>query len=154
MCLILFYVFFSLYKAVSSAKCVGHRGYSSKYPENTMMSMKEALMNNGSGIEMDLRLTKDNFSLERTTNGTGLVNRSTYKGYVEYLKAGESESVPLLIDLLIWILYSHQKECTVILDVKNDNSLNILTAINTIVDSLGIRALERLKPIIIIGVWD
>lgn len=59
----------------------GHRGYSSSYPENTMLSFKAAINEaHCDGIELDLHLTKDDQLViihdelvDRTTNGSGLV---------------------------------------------------------------------------------
>lgn len=39
--------------------CYGHRGYSSKYPENTILSLQSALVLGADGIETDIRLTSD-----------------------------------------------------------------------------------------------
>lgn len=38
---------------------LGHRGYSARYPENTMIAFKKALELGADGIELDLRGTKD-----------------------------------------------------------------------------------------------
>ncbi|CAG8761325.1 17284_t:CDS:2, partial [Acaulospora morrowiae] len=57
------------------SQCVGHRGYSSHYPENTMLSLEQAILLGADGIESDVRLTKDgqvimmhDTTLDRTTN--------------------------------------------------------------------------------------
>ena len=39
---------------------LGHRGYSEKYPENTMIAFKKAIEGNFDGVETDVHLTKDN----------------------------------------------------------------------------------------------
>ena len=39
---------------------LAHRGYSEKYPENTMIAFVEAIEGNFDGIETDVHLTKDN----------------------------------------------------------------------------------------------
>ena len=38
---------------------IAHRGYSGKYPENTMMSFENAVIEKCDGIETDVQLTKD-----------------------------------------------------------------------------------------------
>ena len=65
-------------------KNYGHRGYSSKYPENTMLSFKKAVEAGVDGIELDVQLTKDNQVViihdelvDRTTNGKGKVKDMT-----------------------------------------------------------------------------
>lgn len=60
---------------------IGHRGVAALAPENTLSSFKLAKIQNIDWIEFDVRLTKDNEliifhddTLERTTNGVGLVH--------------------------------------------------------------------------------
>lgn len=62
----------------------GHRGYSAKYPENTLLSFYEALTRNVDMLEMDLNLTKDKVlvvchdnTVDRTTNGSGYIHDLT-----------------------------------------------------------------------------
>lgn len=57
-----------------------HRGWSSKYPENTMEAIKAAIDLGVDQIETDIRVTKDgelvlfhDATVDRTTNGTGKV---------------------------------------------------------------------------------
>ena len=40
-------------------KVYAHRGYSGRYPENTMLAFKEAEKTGCYGIELDVQLTKD-----------------------------------------------------------------------------------------------
>ena len=64
----------------SMTQIFAHRGYSAKYPENTMIAFKEAALAGADGIELDVQLTKDgeivvihDDKVDRTTNGTGYV---------------------------------------------------------------------------------
>ena len=57
-----------------------HRGFSSQYPENTMIAFRRALEAGADGIEFDARLTRDgkivimhDATVDRTTNGHGKV---------------------------------------------------------------------------------
>jgi glycerophosphoryl diester phosphodiesterase len=59
----------------------GHRGYCAKYPENTLLSVKEAIDMGVDMVEIDIALSKDNIpmlchdsTVDRTSNGTGLVS--------------------------------------------------------------------------------
>ncbi|MEM1484448.1 glycerophosphodiester phosphodiesterase [Oscillospiraceae bacterium PP1C4] len=61
-------------------KNFGHRGFSGKYPENTMLAFTKAIEAGCEGIEFDVHFTKDkelviihDELLNRTTNGSGLV---------------------------------------------------------------------------------
>ena len=62
----------------------GHRGFSSHYPENTLLAVKEACELGVDLIEVDIYLTKDNIpvvchdrKLERCSTGKGWVNEHT-----------------------------------------------------------------------------
>ena len=53
-----------------------HRGFSGKYPENTMLAFKKALEAGADGIELDVQMTKDgqvvvihDEKVDSTTNG-------------------------------------------------------------------------------------
>ena len=57
-----------------------HRGWSEKYPENTMLAFRKAAELGVDQIEMDIRVTKDgqlvvihDETVDRVTNGTGKV---------------------------------------------------------------------------------
>ena len=86
------------------AKNFAHRGFSGKYPENTLLAFKMACETPGcDGIEHDVQLTKDGVCvimhderIDRTcTNGTGFVKDYTYEELkqfdVSYIYKGECE---------------------------------------------------------------
>ena len=59
-------------------KNFAHRGFSGKYPENTMLAFRKAIEAGADGIELDVQLTQDGHvviihdeTVDRTTNGTG-----------------------------------------------------------------------------------
>ena len=63
-----------------------HRGFSGKYPENTMLAFRKAIEAGAQGIELDVHFTKDrelviihDETVDRTTNGTGEVVNFTYE---------------------------------------------------------------------------
>ena len=65
-------------------KNFAHRGYSGKYPENTMLAFEKAIEIGCDGIELDVHLSRDgeiviihDEELDRTTDGTGLVGSYT-----------------------------------------------------------------------------
>lgn len=65
-------------------KIICHRGYSGRYPENTMLAFQKAVETGADGIEMDVHLSKDgevvvihDERVDRTTNGTGFVKDMT-----------------------------------------------------------------------------
>ena len=86
-----------------------HRGAHETHPENTIAAFKEAVRLGAQMIEFDVRMTKDNKmvvihddSVERTTNGNGLVEELTWSK-IKRLDAGswkgakfKGEKVPSL----------------------------------------------------------
>ena len=63
---------------VSMPFVIAHRGFSEKYPENTLEAINGALEAGADGVEIDARISKDGIiyclhddTLNRTTNGTG-----------------------------------------------------------------------------------
>ncbi|MBO0991749.1 glycerophosphodiester phosphodiesterase [Bacillus sp. SD088] len=76
-------------------KIFAHRGSSGTHPENTIAAFKEAVRLGVDGIELDIQLTRDDelvvihdYTLDRTTNGTGKVRDYT----VEEVKAFDAGS--------------------------------------------------------------
>lgn len=75
----------------SFIKSVGHRGFPTAAPENTMPSFKEAVRQGFKYIETDVRFTSDNIpvlihdsTIDRTSNGTGNVSDFTYEELLTY----------------------------------------------------------------------
>lgn len=75
-------------------KIIGHRGACGYAPENTLESIKTAAEMGVEWVEFDVKLTKDEVpilfhdeSLERTTNGAGLVAEALYED-IQSLEAG------------------------------------------------------------------
>jgi len=92
---------------------VGHRGIRSLYPENTLVSFRAALDLKLDLIEFDVRYTKDkqiivvhDASIDRTTNGSGLVCDMTLKELKSFdsgIKTSEEfsgEKIPTLQETL------------------------------------------------------
>jgi glycerophosphoryl diester phosphodiesterase len=68
----------------NNLKLIAHRGYSGRYPENTLISFQKAIDVGAKFIEFDIQYTKDkklavihDFTLERTTNGKGNISDYT-----------------------------------------------------------------------------
>lgn len=67
-------------------KVVAHRGYSGRYPENTMLAFEKAVEAGCDEIELDVQMTKDGVvvvlhdeRIDRTTDGSGFVRDYTYE---------------------------------------------------------------------------
>ena len=64
---------------------IAHRGFSGKYPENTMLAFRKAIEAGADGIELDVHYTKDgqlviihDEAIDRTCDGKGLVCDFTF----------------------------------------------------------------------------
>lgn len=92
-----------------------HRGYSAKFPENTMVAFQEAEKAGADGIELDVQLTKDgevvvihDEKVDRTTDGIGLVREFSYAD-IRKLNAGthykklRKEVIPSLREVFEWL---------------------------------------------------
>ncbi|WP_309119183.1 glycerophosphodiester phosphodiesterase family protein [Paenibacillus sp.] len=93
---------------------IAHRGWSAEAPENTLAAFRKALdAPYVAGLELDVQLSKDgvpvvihDFTLQRTTNGTGLVKDKTL-AELKALDAGSwfgdafrGEPIPTLAEAL------------------------------------------------------
>jgi glycerophosphoryl diester phosphodiesterase len=108
---------------------IGHRGGAGLAPENTLPAMDSGLAYQVNYLETDIRQTRDSQlvimhdkSVDRTTNGTGSINKLTYNE-INALNASKSfpgynnkTRVPLLQDLLKKISQSHAK---LIIEIKD-----------------------------------
>lgn len=86
-----------------------HRGFSGKYPENTLLAFEKALEVGCEGIEFDVQMTIDNEiviihdeTIDRTSNKTGFVKNMTYEELCEadfsykYTKEFGFQKIPTL----------------------------------------------------------
>lgn len=85
-----------------ATKIIAHRGYSDKYPENTLTAFKAALDHGSDAIELDVHMTADgqlvvhhDYYLGSPDNGEGLIFTQDL-AYIKGLKVGETETIPTL----------------------------------------------------------
>lgn len=93
-------------------KIIAHRGYSSKYPENTILAFKKAIEAGADGIELDTHMTVDKkiivhhfYALGTTNNGAGFISEKPSE-YIRSLDAGSwkdksfaGEKIPFLSEV-------------------------------------------------------
>ena len=97
-------------------KVFAHRGFSGKYPENTMLAFKKAEEVGCYGIELDVQLTKDDEivimhdeTIDRTTSGTGNIRDYTYQElclvdcYGKFEGKYDFQRIPTLREYLTWV---------------------------------------------------
>jgi glycerophosphoryl diester phosphodiesterase len=121
----------------------GHRGYKSKYPENTLISFQKALDLGVDMIEFDLNLTKDkklvvihDTTVDRTTNGSGPVREFTLCE-IKKLDAGswfssefKSQVIPTLEELLETV--SYKKDLLYNVEIKDKTHETVDLTIDTL----------------------
>jgi glycerophosphoryl diester phosphodiesterase len=85
---------------------IGHRGCGKGQIENTLRAMREGLAAGADGVEFDVQASRDgqvvvihDYTLERTTNGTGSVAQHTL-AELKRLDAGEGEAIPTLQEVV------------------------------------------------------
>jgi glycerophosphoryl diester phosphodiesterase len=86
---------------------IAHRGFSGKYPENTMLAFRKAIEIGAGGIELDVHETNDgqlvvmhDGDVKRTTNGQGFISKMSWE-QIQKLDAGKGEHPPLLEDVIV-----------------------------------------------------
>ena len=99
-------------------KIFAHRGFSSKYPENTMLAFKKAEEIGASGIEIDIQLSKDkeivichDEDITRTSNGSGFIKDlsinqlkefSFHNNFNQYVNRKDTK-IPSLEEFFTWL---------------------------------------------------
>ncbi len=153
----------------SNFMVIGHRGAKGYAPENTVPSFEKGIECKANMIEFDVRLTRDGHivimhdaTVNRTTNGTGLVSQLTLK-QIKKLDAGvwfspkfEGTQVPTLEEAIASIKGKAKFDIEVKKDSYSNKAIeeklvgeilknNILD--DTVVISFDLSSLERIKEI-------
>ncbi|CAM3990738.1 glycerophosphodiester phosphodiesterase family protein [Flavobacterium antarcticum] len=92
---------------------IGHRGAKGFEPENTLISFQTALDLNADGVEFDVHVCKSgelivihDFTVDRTTNGTGAVSDLTLSE-LKKLRINGSIEIPTLEEVLLLFNKKH-----------------------------------------------
>jgi glycerophosphoryl diester phosphodiesterase len=103
---------------------IGHRGAKGYAPENTLISFQTAIDMGVDGIELDVHLTSDNHlivihddTVNRTTNGTGLINSFTLSE-LKALRIENLHEIPTLVEVLDLI----EKKIFINIELKGKNT--------------------------------
>jgi glycerophosphoryl diester phosphodiesterase len=135
---------------------LGHRGYSSKYPENTILAFRKAIEAGADGVELDVWLTKDgevvvihDETVDRVSNGSGSVKEMT----LEELKAldfGEGERIPTLEE----VFEALPEEAIINVEIKDPDAVEKTAEIvgwnnpeRVIVSSFSLEALKEYRKL-------
>ncbi len=116
---------------------IAHRGWSAKYPENTLLAFREAITLGADAIEFDVRQSKDgelviihNSNVDNTTNGNGEVSKLTFSK-LRTLDAGRGERIPTLRE----VLELGKGKITFHCEIKDPN---IEDKVVTVIDDVGV----------------
>ena len=98
---------------------IGHRGARGYLPENTLPSFDYAIALGCDWVELDVHyvngelLVIHDTSVDRTTNGTGLVKELSF-AYIRSLNAGDNHSVPTLQEVINLV----DRRCKINIELK------------------------------------
>jgi glycerophosphoryl diester phosphodiesterase len=112
-------------------KVYAHRGYSGKYPENTMLAFRKAVEAGTDGVETDVQLSRDgevviihDETLDRTTNGAGFVKDHTLAELKKLDATGtfpgrfDRQEIPTFREFCDWL-----KETDIVANIELKNSV-------------------------------
>ncbi|KAJ3111662.1 hypothetical protein HDU96_005476 [Phlyctochytrium bullatum] len=142
---------------IDNVLCIGHRGWSAKYAENTVESVRRAYELGADGVEIDVQLTADgevilmtDETLDRTTNGTGKVAKRNWFGYIDSLVTTEGGlPVPRLQEALKLLTLDDTKDIFLIVDIKPLNGVKVVSKVAEIIKSFKYEFRTQVQ----IGVW-
>lgn len=115
---------------MNKPKIFAHRGFSSKYPENTMPAFEAAVEVGAHGIEIDVQFTADkkvvithDEMLDRTTGTKGYIFQSSYDDLLKLdfskpIEGFAPTKIPLLSELLELL-----KDTDILLNIELKNSV-------------------------------
>ncbi|KAI9497071.1 PLC-like phosphodiesterase [Zychaea mexicana] len=143
---------------------IAHRGYSGKYPENTMLSYEKGVEAKATALEGDIRLTKDgeiimmhDMKLNRTTTGHGKIGEVNYHGYIDGLetKSDPPQPIPLFRDVVKLMLRQDviDRNMYMIIDIKFDNPIEIMEAVHKLLKTEFGDHMDTLARQLVIGIW-
>lgn len=116
-------------KAMVKSLNIAHRGFSGKYPENTMIAFQKAVEVGCDGVETDVHITKDGAivichdeRVDRTTDGKGFIKDLTYneiKKLYAGIKFGAEFQNSRIPDIDEFLDYFKDKNLLINIELKN-----------------------------------
>lgn len=145
-------------------ECWGHRGASATFPENTIASFEKAILDGSEGLETDVHITTDDVivmfhdpTLERTTNGKGLIYERPYFGEdgIEHLRTLKqpAQQIPTFNQICDLLMRPDCKHVKLNLDIKPDNNPDRLFPLMRKVIESYPKFETDLAPRLILGLW-
>ncbi|WFD32312.1 hypothetical protein MSPP1_003357 [Malassezia sp. CBS 17886] len=137
---------------------------SAEFPENTLKSFAQAIVDGSEGIESDVHITQDDVivmfhdtTLDRTTNGTGPIGARPYYGpdgleHIRTLK-DPPQQIPSFEELCTLLMKPENQHVKLNVDIKPNNDPDRLFRLmrNTLQKFPGYET--ALAPRLILGLW-
>jgi len=137
---------------------------SAEFPENTLRSFEQAIKDGSEGIESDVHITADDVivmfhdtTLDRTTNGKGLITARNYFGadgleHVRTLKE-PVQQIPTFKELCTLLMEPENRHVSLNVDIKPNNDPERLFRIMGEVVHQFPNYENDLAPRLILGLW-
>ncbi|KAF9534577.1 PLC-like phosphodiesterase [Crepidotus variabilis] len=144
--------------------CWGHRGASSRFPENTLASFEAAIRDGAEGIESDVHVSKDDVvvmfhdpSLGRTTDSKGEIKEQNWYGengmrHVRTIKEPK-QAIPTFEETVGLLMRPENQHVKFNVDVKVQNDPDRLFALMHKIISAQPDWETALAPRILLGLW-
>jgi len=144
--------------------CWGHRGASSRFPENTLASFEAAMRDGAEGIESDVHVSLDDVvvmfhdpELSRTTDSTGAIRQRDWYGKdgMEHVRTVKEpkQAIPTFVQTVELLMRPENRHVKFNVDVKVQNDPERLFTLmhKTICEQSGWET--ELAPRILLGLW-
>ncbi|EGG03796.1 uncharacterized protein MELLADRAFT_72523 [Melampsora larici-populina 98AG31] len=142
--------------------CWGHRGASAAFPENTLSSFEAAIRDGAEGIETDVHVSADGVvcmfhdpSLERTTDGKGMIADLNYKDGIELVRTLKQpfQKIPTFEETIEMLMHESNRHVVLNIDCKPQNDPErLFKLMRSSIDRYPNHATE-LSPRLILGLW-
>ena len=150
------------FRKPAEIECWGHRGASALLPENTLASFRAAILEGAQGIESDVHSTSDGVilmfhdpTLDRTTDGKGLIRTQPWKGVIEHVRTLKTpkEPIPRFDELLELLAEPGNRHVTLNIDCKIQNDPETLFPEMARIIATHDNWETDLAPRLILGIW-
>lgn len=141
---------------------IAHRGFKSKYPENSMLAFDEALKAGAQALETDVHLTHDGVvvlshdpTLSRCFGRKDKILDKTWDEIKDLRTIARPHvGMPRLEDLLEYLAQPGMEEFWILLDIKLDNDADdIMRSIASTIASVSPSSKRRWEERIVLGIW-
>ncbi|KAF8969351.1 PLC-like phosphodiesterase [Flammula alnicola] len=144
--------------------CWGHRGASSRFPENTLASFEAAMRDGAEGIESDVHVSADNVvimfhdpALERTTDSNGQIRERTWHGEdgMQHVRTKKEpkQAIPTFAETVELLMRPENLHVKFNVDVKVQNDPDRLFSLMNDIISAQPNFETALAPRILLGLW-